>query len=375
MRIAVNTRFLLPGYLEGYGHFIREVFSRLVQQHPQHEFIFLFDRPYEQPYVFGSNVQPVVIGPPARHPVLWKWWYDYRVPPILKKLRADVLVSPDGFCSLRTRVPQVTVIHDLAFLHRPKDITRSHLLFYKTYTPKFIKKSSRVITVSETSAQDILQHYPAAANKITVAPNAAREIFQPLTWEQKEAVKAQYTGGKEYFLYTGSIHPRKNLVGLLKAFSVFKKWQQSDMKLLLCGRMAWKNGEFLESLNTYKYRKDVQLTGYLPETELAQLVAAAYAMVYPSFFEGFGMPLVEAMQAGTPVVASDIAALRETGGDAVLLANPNDFNDLAAQMMHVYKDESLRARLIEKGKIQAARFNWQQTAETVWACIQKAAEK
>ncbi len=375
MRIAVNTRFLLPGYLEGYGHFIREVFSRLVQQHPQHEFIFLFDRPYEQPYVFGSNVQPVVIGPPARHPVLWKWWYDYRVPPILKKLRADVLVSPDGFCSLRTRVPQVTVIHDLAFLHRPKDITRSHLLFYKTYTPKFIKKSSRVITVSEASAQDILQHYPAAANKITVAPNAAREIFQPLTWEQKEAVKAQYTGGKEYFLYTGSIHPRKNLVGLLKAFSIFKKWQQSDMKLLLCGRMAWKNGEFLESLNTYKYRKDVQLTGYLPETELAQLVAAAYAMVYPSFFEGFGMPLVEAMQAGTPVVASDIAALRETGGDAVLLANPNDFNDLAAQMMHVYKDESLRARLIEKGKIQAARFNWQQTAETVWACIQKAAEK
>jgi glycosyltransferase involved in cell wall biosynthesis len=375
MRIAVNTRFLLKDYLEGYGYFTLEIFSRIVRQNPQHEFLFVFDRPVDQKFVLGENVTPVVVGPPARHPILWKWWFDFKIPHILKKWKADVFVSPDGFCSLRTSVPQVTVIHDLAFLHRPKDIARTHLWFYKKYTPQFIRKSKTIITVSEFSRQDICTHYPEAAGKITVVQNAARDAFQPLAGEQKEAVKATYSEGKEYFVYTGSIHPRKNLVNLLKAFSIFKKWQGSDMKLLLCGRMAWKNEDFARNMETYKYRKDVQLMGYLPEKELASIVAAAYCMVYPSYFEGFGLPLAEAMQAGTPIVASNTPALRETGGEAVLFANPDDIEDLAGQMMLVYKDENLRNKLIEKGKIQAATFNWQQSAASLWHCIQQAARK
>jgi glycosyltransferase involved in cell wall biosynthesis len=139
--------------------------------------------------------------------------------------------------------------------------------------------------------------------------------------------------------------------------------------------MAWKNDHFVKNLETYKYRKDVQIMGYIPENELANIVAAAYCMVYPSYFEGFGLPLVEAMQAGTPVVSSNTPALRETGGEAVLYANPDDVEDLAAQMMGVYKDEALRTRLMEKGKIQAATFNWQQSASTLWHCIRQAAGK
>ena len=375
MRIAVNTRFLLKDYLEGYGHFTREIFSRIALQNPQHEFIFIFDRPFEQEFVFSGNITPVVAGSPARHPLLWKLWYDYAVPRTLKKYGADVFVSPDGFCSLRTPVPQVTVIHDLAFLHRPNDISRSHLWFYKKYTPRFIRKSKQLVTVSESSRKDIIEHYPEAKKKITVAFNAARSVFQPVNWQKKEEVKAKYSGGREYFVYTGSIHPRKNLVNLLKAFSIFKKWQGSDMKLLLCGRLAWKNDDFVKSLETYKHRKDVVLTGYLPEEELAAVVASAYAMVYPSHFEGFGLPLAEAMQAGTPVVTTQTPALIETGGDAVLYAAPGNIEELAAKMMLVYKDEALRAQLIEKGKTQCTRFNWQQSAETIWGCIQQAAGK
>jgi glycosyltransferase involved in cell wall biosynthesis len=375
MRIAVNTRFLLKDYLEGYGYFTREIFSRLAQQHPQHEFIFIFDRPFDKQFIFSGNITPVVAGPAARHPLLWKLWYDYKLPRILKKMKADVFVSPDGFCSLRTNIPQVTVIHDLAFLHRPKDIPRSHLWYYKKYTPRFIKKSSQLITVSHASQQDILSRYPQAAGKITVVPNAARNNFQPVSWEQKTTVKDMYAGGREYFVYTGSIHPRKNILNLLKAFSIFKKWQQSDMKLLLCGRLAWKNEAFRKMLATYKYRNDVQLTGYLPEEELAAVVASAYAMVYPSHFEGFGLPVVEAMQADVPVVASNTDAITETGGDAILYASPDDYEELAAQMMLLYKDEALRARQIEKGRIQNTRFNWQQSSEMMWHCIQLAAGK
>lgn len=372
MRIAVNTRFLLNNYLEGYGRFSFEIFKRIAEAQPQHEFIFIFDRPYDQRFVFGPNVQPVVVGPEARHPFLWKWWYDYRLPSVLKKYKASVLVSPDGFCSLRTKIPQVTVIHDLAFLHRPKDISRSHLWFYKKYTPRFIKKSRALITVSEASKQDILAHYPEATGKITVAHNAAREGFRPLSWERKQRVKEQYAQGREYFVYTGSIHPRKNLVNLLKAFSIFKKWQQSEMKLLLCGRPAWKNEAFQKSLSTYKYRNDVHLTGYLPDDELCAVTASAYAMVYPSHFEGFGLPVAEAMQSGVPVIAADTPALVETGGDAALYAPADDIDQLAAQMMFVYKDENLRARQIEKGLKQAAIFNWQQSADAVWNCILQA---
>lgn len=372
MRIAVNTRFLLKDYLEGYGRFTFELCKRMVETHPQHEFIFIFDRPFDERFVFAKNIIPVVVNPEARHPLLWKWWFDYKIPAVLKKYQADVFLSPDGFCSLRTKVPQVTVIHDLAFLHRPNDIPRSHLGFYRRYTPKFIKKSSAVITVSEASRQDIVEQYPAAANKITVVHNAAREGFRPLNWEQKQLVKERYAEGREYFLYTGSIHPRKNLLGLLKAFSIFKKWQQSDMKLLLCGRSAWKNEGFLKSLSTYKYRADVHLTGYLPDEELCAITASAYAMVYPSYFEGFGLPIVEAMQSGVPVIATQTPALMETGGDAALYAPTDDIEQLAAQMMHIYKDEAHRARLIEAGKQQAAKFNWQQSAEKLWQCIEQA---
>ena len=120
MVIAVNTRFLLPDYLEGYGYFIYETFKRIVKNNPQHQFVFIFDRPYDDGFVFAPNITPVLTGPPARHPLLWKLWYDIKVPAVLRKVRADVFVSCDGFCSLGTKVPQCLVVHDLSFLHYPR---------------------------------------------------------------------------------------------------------------------------------------------------------------------------------------------------------------------------------------------------------------
>ena len=127
MTIAVNTRFLLADYLEGYGYFIHECFKHITNNHPEHRFVFIFDRPFDERFIYSDNIIPVVIGPPARHPILWKWWYDVRVPGILKKYQADIFVSPDGHCSLNTKVPQCLLIHDLAFLHYPAHIKKSHL--------------------------------------------------------------------------------------------------------------------------------------------------------------------------------------------------------------------------------------------------------
>jgi glycosyltransferase involved in cell wall biosynthesis len=374
MIIAVNTRFLL-GELEGYGYFIHELFRVLVRKHPEHQFYFLFDRPFNEEFIFSSNVHPVVVSPPARHPLLWKYWYDVKLPVVLNKIKADVLVSPDGYSSLTTKVPQCLVVHDLGFLHQPDAYKKSHVRFLKKKTPKFLRKARSIVTVSQFSKDDIVKHYKTKPEKIDVVYNGVKDIFRPVSFDVKNVVKEKFTEGNEYFIYVGAIQPRKNLVNLLKAFSIFKKRLQSNMKLLIAGRLAWKNEEFLQLIKTYKYRSDVVLTGYLTEKELANVLGSAYALVYPSFFEGFGVPVVEAMKCEVPVLTSEKTSMEEAAGDAALYFNPNDHQDIADKMMLIYKDENLRKQLIKKSKTNAAKYDWEKSAELFWESILKTLRK
>lgn len=373
MVIAVNTRFLLDDYLEGYGNFIAETFKHIAASHPEHEFIFLFDRPYNKKFVFGSNVKPVVTGPPARHPLLWKLWYDIKIPRVLRRFKADVFVSCDGFCSLGTAVPQCMVLHDLAFLHDSSFVSKSELFFYKRYTPKFLARAVSIATVSAFSRQEIINRYTINAGKIDIVYSGVKEIFHPLSSDERTVVKSKYTDGKEYFVYTGSIHPRKNLVNLLKAFSLFKKRQQSNMKLLIAGRIAWKSDRFRENLQSYKYRDDVVLTGYISDDkELAGITASAYGMVYPSLLEGFAVPVLEAMRSGVPVITSPGSAMEEIAREAALYADVKDPAAIAEKMMLLYKDENLRNDLIRKGAERSKEYSWDRTAVLLWESIEKA---
>jgi glycosyltransferase involved in cell wall biosynthesis len=371
MKIAVNTRILLKDHLEGVGYFVQEVFRRLAAAHPEHHFYFLFDRPYDERFVFGPNVTPIVVSPPARHPLLWRIWFDIKIPLVLRKIGADVFVSPDGFASLTTRVPQCLIVHDLGFLHQPEAYKTIHLGYLRRQLPRFVRRARHIGTVSEFSKKDIQEHYRVPDEKLTVVYSAVKEGFAPLDWEARTAVKEQYTGGHEYFVYAGALQPRKNLINLLKGFSIFKKRQKSNWKLVLAGRLAWKNDEFLKLLETYKYREDVVLTGYIEEAELKRLIASAYALVYPSFFEGFGVPVLEAMKSGIPALTSENTSMAEICGDAALYFDPKEPASIAGELMHIYKDEDGRKLLIEKGFQQAAHFTWDRTAELVWQCIEK----
>ena len=374
MVIAVNARFLLNS-LEGFGYFTKEVLALLTRQNPEHRFHFFFDRPFHNDFIFSPNVTGHVLPPPARHPLLWKYWYDVRVSLQLKKIKADVFLSPDGQCSLTTTVPQCLVVHDLGFLHYPEGYQKSHLAYFKRYTPKFIGKAKTVATVSAFSKEDIIKQYKTPNEKISVVYSGVKPSFGPVPFEEQTAVKEQYTGGAEFFLYTGAIQPRKNLMNLLKAFSIFKRRMQSGMKLVLAGRLAWKNDEFLTLLRTYKYKDDVVLTGYLEEGELARLTASAYAAVYPSFFEGFGVPVLEAMQCGVPALTSKDSSMEEISEGAGLYFDPYNVDDIAYKMMFIYKNEDERKALIEKGKPVAANYTWQRTADLLWECMLKAAGK
>jgi glycosyltransferase involved in cell wall biosynthesis len=208
-----------------------------------------------------------------------------------------------------------------------------------------------IATVSAYSKKDIIGAYNIDPSKIHVTPNATNTVFKPLEYEEREAIKQKYSAGCEYFIYTGSIHPRKNPIKLLKAFSRFKKRQQSNMKLIFAGRLAWN----------------------VEKEELARLVASAYALVYPSFFEGFGVPPLEALQCGVPAIVSNNSAMPEVGGDAYLYIDPQNPDDIAEKMMLIYKDETLRSRLIENGKQRLKLFNWDESAKKMWKCIELAA--
>ena len=375
MRIAVNTRFLIPGQMEGYGYFTQEVFLLLAQTHPHHQFIFFFDQPFDAGIVFPSNVTPVVLLPKAEHAISFRWWFDVKIPLALKKYKADVFVSPDGFCSLLTSVPQVLVTHYLAFLHYPKFTPKNRRLFFKRYTPKFLKKASVIATLSDYAKNDIIETYSIPPEKVLVVHAAAKSIFKPVEWDERQEIKEQYADGCEYFVFVGGIHPLKNVLNLLKAFSLFKKRQQSNMKLIIAGRMAWDLDEVTEKMKTFKYRHDVKITGYLPEEKLIKVVAGAYAMVYPVYLQGFGVPILEAMQCDVPVITSNTSSLPEVGGEAALYADPANAAEIADKMKMIYTNENIRTQLVEKGRENVLKYSWQKTAELMWQAIEKAVSK
>ncbi len=366
MIIAVNAIFFNSANLEGYGHYTVSIFKLLVKQYPQHQFVFVYDRPHPTDLIIGENVESITVAPAARHIPAFFYWYNISAALAVKKIKADVWVQPYGFCSLSTSVPQVLVVHDLAFKHFPQHISWTQRWHYAAMTPRFLKKAKRVVTVSEFSKQDIIQSYPQLALDPTVISGAARSGFVPLSWEEKEQVKEAYTEGYEYFLCVGGINPRKNMMHILKAFSLFKKWHKSNMKLVFAGRLAWQYQEFVEKLKTFKYRNDVVLTGYVAEAILQKLTGAAYASLYVTHFEGFGLPIVEAMQSGVPVVVGNNSSMPEVGGEAVLYADASDPENIASQMQALYRNEKMREKLIQKGLEQAALYSWEQAAQLFW---------
>ncbi len=363
MVIAVNGIFLQDKTMEGYGHYTAAILQRLAASHPEHQFVVIFDRPYSNHFISTNNIVPILVKPAARHIPAFLYWYNISTVLALRKFKPDVWIQPYGFCSLTTAIPQILVVHDLAFHAFPESVSWHHRWFYKIFTPRFLQKANSLITVSLFSKNSIETMYPFTKNRIQVIPGAARSSFQPIDWELKSAIKNEFTNGNEYFICVGAIHPRKNMMNLLKAFSLFKKWNKSNMKLVFTGRMAWQFADFEEKLKTYKYREDVVLTGYLKEEKLNQMTAAAYASLYMSTYEGFGLPILEAMQSGVPIITSNLSSMPEVGGEAALYADPQNPKTIAEQMQMLYKDEKLRQLQIEKGLERVKNYNWDHSAD------------
>jgi len=368
LKIAINTRFLLKNKLEGIGRVTFEIVKRLVRDHPEDEFIFFFDRAFDRAFIFADNIQPVVLQPPARHPILWYCWFEWALPTALRKYQPDVFLSPDNYLSLKTSIKTVMITHDLAHLHYPDEIPLLTKKFYDYYVPKYIEKAHRIISVSAFTKADIIKQYGTPANKIQVIHNACTAQFQSLDDQTKLEIKATYAAKQDYFFYIGSINPRKNIQRLIQAFDQFKAKTNSPMKLLLGGRLAWQSGPVKETFDQARYKSDIELLGYIEEATLPKMIATAKALVYVSLFEGFGLPILEALHCETPVITSNTTSMPEVAGDAALLVNPKSVEEIALAMEHIL-DPQLAKELIEAGKQQRQKFNWDKSAQEVYEVL------
>lgn len=370
MRIAVNTRFLLPGKLEGIGWFTFESLKRIVENHPEHQFIFFFDRNFDPQFLFAKNIIPVVLKPQARHPLLWYLWFEWQIPAAIKKYGADVFLSTDGYLSLRLKnIPQILVMHDLAFEHFHHHVNKLVNKYYRFFSPRFANKAARIATVSQFTKNDIVNKYHVVPEKIDVVYNGSNEMFCVIDDKTKTEVQKKFTGGKPFFIYAGAIQPRKNISNLFRAFDRFKSENNCNVQLVIAGRKAWHTEDAMKVYEIMKFKNDVIFTGHLERIDLSRLMGSALALTYVSLFEGFGIPIIEAMNAGVPVITSNVSSMPEIAGSAALLVDPQNEIEISNAMKNFYGNDELRKKYVELGFINCKRFGWDITAAKLWKTV------
>jgi len=371
MNILVNTRLLLHGRLEGIGFYTHQLMQKVVRNHPEHTFYFLFDRPYHDDFIYAENVIPIVAGLPARHPFLYVLWFEWTVPRIIKKYNIDLFFSPDHFLSLRAKIPTLLAVHDLNFMHHPENLPLVTSWYYRYFFPKFVRKAQHIITVSAYTQKDLCSYFNIPLSKVDVVYNAPNLPCSVYTNEQKTEIQKKYTGGKPYFFYLGSLHKRKNIGRMLLAFDKFLNEQKSDHFLVIGGRAMFADKEMEKDYQKVVHKERIIFTGRLDNEEASRLMGGATALLFVSLFEGFGVPIVEAMQSGVPVITSNITSMPEIADDAALLVDPLSVEEIAQALSKIINDEPYRKLLIEKGFSRVKAFSWDISAEKYWETVKK----
>ena len=367
MRIGVNTRLLLPGTLEGIGRFSKEVLSRMALQHPEDEFVFFFDRPFDQKFIFANNVTPIILAPQSRHPVMWYLWFEKIVSKAIINQKVDVFFSPELYCCLSVDTPTIMIAHDLAYLHYPDHIPFSHLTYHKYFVPRFLQRADMVGAVSEATMNDLIDNFKVEKEKFFLAYNGPTPGFIPLDHPSKESVLNSVTGGAPYFIYLGSMHPRKNVDAVIKAYGKFRDNHPGAMhKLVLVGRLAWKSSKIKQAYEQSPYKEDILPLGQRADAN--KILAAAEALIYVSLFEGFGIPIIEAMQCDVPVITSNVSSMPEVAGKGALLVDPMRIGGISDAMSKVL-DPTVKESLIKEGQKRLARYSWEKTSEIVYQNI------
>ena len=272
----------------------------------------------------------------------------------------------------------VATIHDLSFEHLPETFNRRSRAQLRLTVRRTARNAAQVLTLSEFSRRDVIETYGIDPDRVAVTPAAAPAHFQPVTNETElRRIRATYGIERDYILALGSIQPRKNLVRLINAYSSLGKQRQNLAmpQLVIAGKRGWLEGETMRAAELSAAAHDIRFIGYVFEPDLPALFSSAMCFAYPSYFEGFGLPVLEAMQCGTPVMAGNRTSLPEVAGDAAVLFDPLDEIAIADALRELIENPDRRAALRVKGFERAKGFSWQQTARLTLQAYERARSK
>ncbi len=291
----------------------------------------------------------------------------------LQDVKPDVIHCTDFFSINNKRgIPEIITVYDLSCFKYPQTHPAARVRFFNEYLPPALERAQHILTISEFSKREIVDYFAIKAEKITVAYCGLPVGFQPQSERQSELILKQYgLQYKKYFLYVGTIEPRKNLEILLDAYQQLPKDIQVHYKLVIIGACGWKFENFLQQAKALLERQQLIMPGYVSDRDLQHIMASAYCFLYPSLYEGFGIPPLEAMASGAPVITSDCASLPEVVGNAGVLLPADDAQQWVQAIISLINEPQKYQQYVEAGLQRATLFNWATTAATTLKCFQK----
>lgn len=379
MRIAIDARPLLQKELTGVGYCESEQLKALLRLHPSDAFSLQFaaakgileKRARLLPYAAANaTVQSVPIPSKVQ-----------RLSDVLLPLpysaffgSADVTHFFNYIVPFGVAGKAVVTVHDMVYKAFPETVRGRTKLMLDLGLKKSLRRAFRIVTDSQFSKEEICRYFPGVKEKIRVVPcGVNRARFRPtLDRARMESIKEKYHITGDYFLFLGTVEPRKNLTRLLDAYARFAKDTNNPPSLVVAGGSGWRNAGIYAKVGELDLQNRVHFTGYVPESDLCPLMCGALAFLFPSLYEGFGLPPLEAMACGTPVLTSNTASLPEVVGDAALLADPFDTNAIAQGLERLAKDKSLRMCLSKAGQIRAAALSWENSARLLYQVYEEA---
>jgi len=368
MRVAIDARKL---HDFGIGTYVRNLVEWLARLDHDSEFILLC-RPDDCDWIehLGPNFRPV-----ADRSANYSIREQLSIPFELTRIRPDLFHAPHYVLPALTPCRAVVTIHDCIHLMFPQYLPgRMAHLYARMAFRLATSRSARILTVSEASKRDILRFFSIPSRKVNVIYNAIDDRFShPPSEAQMHRVRERYQLHERFLLYSGNVKPHKNLERLIDAFHRLRQNGFDDIKLLITGSEISRYSELRRAVHRFNLHRHVRFLGYLSEETLASLYRLADAFVFPSLYEGFGLPPLEAMASGTPVLTSNVSSLPEVVADSALLIDPYHPESIAEGLARILSDDALRARLIEDGRTRAASFSWEASIRQVLAIYREEA--
>ena len=377
MRVGVLGHLLsfAPGYRQaGVSRYIEFLLRALPAAAPDIEaVVFTGPQAGECGADFPTSLQWRRSRVPTGRPEVRILWEQVAGPVALRRAGVDLVHGPVNVMPLLDGLPGVVTVHDLAFRIYPEQYPRAKQRYLDLLTGLSVRRAARVITVSESTRRDVLRFYRVDPERVVTVPNGVDPSLAPVTdRERLAAFRKEHGLPDDFILFVGTLQPRKNLVGLLRAYA--RMGARVDAPLVVAGGKGWMYEPVFNEVRALGVEDRVIFAGYADPEDLALWYSAATVFVYPSLYEGFGLPVLEAMACGTPVITSDTSSLPEVAGDAALLVNPRDVDAMAAAIARLMGDPALRADLRERGLARARAFSWERTARETAAVYRAACD-